>query len=254
MKTRTLLITSLISLWFSAAAATAPDPVLEADALLQAPGLSLPQALQALALYEQALSQPHSPKMPLLIRLARACFLIGELTTDSQRRQYYEKGRAFAEDLLKEAPSRVEGHYWRALHLCGLADVGGALQGKRLLPKIMEELNRARALDEAYDQAGSHRILGRIYYQAPAWPFSVGDLQKSLDHLARAVRLAPGNSTNHLYLAETLLRLNRPAEARRELELALKAPHHAWLTKGLEEDRKEARQRLKEVEAPPSRP
>ena len=102
------------------------------------------------------------------------------------------------------------------MNLCGQADVGGKLLGRKLLPRILEELKRAVALDETYDQAGAHRVLGRIYYEAPGWPLSVGDLQKSLQHLKAAVRLAPATSTNHLYLAQTLLRLQEnPAGARR---------------------------------------
>ena len=121
---------------------------------------------------------------------------------------YYQQGQSYAETLIREEPNRVEGHYWLAMNLCGQADVGGKLLGRRLLPRILEELQRAVALDEAYDQAGAHRVLGRIYYEAPGWPLSVGDMQKSLQHLQAAVRLAPATSTNHLYLAQTLLRLN----------------------------------------------
>ena len=66
------------------------------------------------------------------------------------------------------------------MNLSGLADVGTRMQGFKLLPKIMEELKRVLALDETYDDAGAHRVIGRIYFEAPAWPISVGDKQKSL--------------------------------------------------------------------------
>lgn len=248
---KTLLFIALIFLLLPPALSAAPDPLAGADALLKSPDLDLRQALKALDLYAEALTRAQPPRTPLLTRLTRTCFLIGELTDSGQRQKYYEKGRTYAEMLLKEEPSRVEGHYWLALHLCGLADVGGAMQGLRLLPRIIEELERARAIDENYDQAGSHRVLGRIYYEAPDWPLSVGDIQKSQQHLTTAVRLAPENSTNHLYLAETLMRLNRPEQARLELAGVLKAPRHALLPQGLEDDRKEARRLLKEWEASP---
>ena len=83
--------------------------------------------------------------------------------------------------------------------MCGLADVGGRLQGFKLLPRIMAELKQSLALDETYDQAGAHRVLGRIYYEAPSWPISVGDSKKSLQHLtppsAWPRRTAPTTST-----------------------------------------------------------
>jgi len=248
MLQKTVLITALIFLLLAPGLSAAGDPVAEADGLLKNPALDLPQALRALDLYAQNLAQANPPEVPLLTRLARTCFLIGELTVASQRQKYYEKGQTYAEMLLKEEPIRVEGHYWLAMHLCGLADTGGAMQGRRLLPRIMEELNKAQTINASYDQAGSHRTLGRIYYEAPAWPFSVGDLQKSLQHLTRAVRLAPENSTNHLYLAETLIKLHRQTQARQELEQVLQAPKHALLPRGLEEDRREARRLLEGAE------
>jgi tetratricopeptide (TPR) repeat protein len=246
---RILLSATLIFLWLTSGLGAAPDPLAEADKFLTSPTLGLPQALCALDCYADILATAKPPRRPILTRLARTCFIIGELTVASQRQKYYEKGKTYAEMLLKEEPARVEGHYWLAMHLCGLADTGGAMQGRKLLPRIMEELERARTIDETYDQAGCHRVLGRIYFEAPDWPFSVGDLQKSLHHLSKAALLAPENSTNRLYLAETFIRLNRQAQARQELERVLQCPSHALLPRGLEEDRQQARRLLAGVTA-----
>jgi tetratricopeptide (TPR) repeat protein len=247
---KNLLIATLIFLFLTSMLGAAPDLLKEADGFLDGPEISLPQALCALDLYTEILAKSRPPYAPILTRLARTCFLIGELTLRSQRQKYYEKGESFAKKLLKEEPTRVEGHYWLAMHLCGLADTSGALQGRKLLPQIMKDLELAQAIDETYDQAGCHRVLGRIYFEAPSWPFSVGDLHKSLQHLSRAVLLAPENSTNRLYLAETLLKLNRPDQARQELEKVFQCNKHALLPKGLEEDRKEARRLLERIAAP----
>jgi tetratricopeptide (TPR) repeat protein len=150
----------------------------------------------------------------------------------------------YAEKLLALEPNGVAGYYWKAMNLCGQADVGGRMTGFKLLPKIVAALKECLTLDETYDQAGAHRVLGRIYFEAPAWPISVGDRKKSLQHLTAAVRLAPDNSTNHLYLAETLLDLKDKAQARQELEKVLQAKKHAIRPTGLEEDRQEARRLL----------
>ena len=219
----------------------------EADALLSSPTLTLSQAARALSLYEGALSTAVAPRALLLAHLARTCFVLGQLAPDPQGMGYYQKGQSYAETLIREEPNRVEGHYWLALNLCGQADVGGKLLGRRLLPSILEELQRAVALDETYDQAGAHRVLGRIYFEAPGWPLSVGDLQKSLQHLQAAVRLAPGNSTNHLYLAQTLYRLQDNPAAAQELAQVLKSTRYVVKPQDLEEDRQEARRLLAEI-------
>ena len=228
---------------FGAAAGT----LAEADALLASPTLSMSQATRALSLYEGLLSTGGAPRASLLAHLAHTCFVLGQFTPNQQNMGYYQKGQSYAETLIREEPNRVEGHYWLALNLCGQADVGGKLLGRKLLPRIMEELQRAVALDETYDQAGAHRVLGRIYYEAPGWPLSVGDLQKSLQHLKAAVRLAPATSTNHLYLAETLLRLNDNPAAEQELQQVLKSTRGAVRPQDLEEDRREARRLLGEI-------
>jgi hypothetical protein len=221
----------------------------EADALMRSPRLDMSQAARALSLYQGALSTAGTPRAAVLANLSRTCFVLGQLAPSQQSMGYYRQGQSYAETLIREAPDRVEGHYWLGMNLCGQADEGGKLLGHKLLPRILEELQRAVALDETYDQAGAHRVLGRIYYEAPGWPLSVGDMQKSLLHLKAAVRLAPATSTNHLYLAQTLLRLKDNPGAEQELEQVLKSTRGAVKPQDLEEDRREARRLLAEIKA-----
>ena len=225
-------------------AAGEPDKMAQADALLASPALDYQKAQQALALYE---SLPQG-NPALLTRLARTCFILGDLAPIEERGRYYEKGLDYADKLLAQEPNGVAGHYWKALNFSGQADVGTRMQGFKLLPKIMEELKRVLALDQTYDDAGAHRVIGRIYFEAPGWPISVGDKKKSLTHLTTAVRLAPNHSTNHLYLAETMLDLGQKDQARAELQKVLQDGQHALTPKDLEEDRQEAQRLLKEME------
>jgi tetratricopeptide (TPR) repeat protein len=218
----------------------------EAGALMASPNLTMSQAVRALALYQGALAQG-GPRTALLADLARTCFVLGQMASEGQRMEYYRQGQNYAESLRREAAGSAAGYYWLAMNLCGQADEGGKMMGHKLLPRIMEELQRSLRLDEGYDQAGAHRVLGRIYYEAPGWPLSVGDMQKSLEHLRAAVRLSPGTATNHLYLAETLLKLNETAAARRQLELVLTSRRYVVKAQDLEEDRAEARRRLGEL-------
>lgn len=218
-----------------------------ADELMQGSQWGLVQAQEALGIYTELLPRATGDRYPLLVRLARTAFLVGDMRSDRQRRQCFEAGRGYAEALLQENPGRVEGHYWLAMNLAGLADTGSKREGLQILPQLLTELERALVLEPGYDQAGAARVLGRIYFEAPGWPLSVGHLGKSRSYLQMAVRLAPDNVTNHLYLAETLLRLEETAEAKQELELALRATQHAMWPGGLAEDQKNARRLLAEL-------
>jgi tetratricopeptide (TPR) repeat protein len=255
---RTCGLTILWCIVFSLLSATAglgaaTGSLAEADGLLNSPALSMTQAARALSLYQGLLSTAGAPRALVLAHLGRTCFVLGQLPPEAQAMGYYQQGQSYAETLIREEPNRVEGHYWLALNLCGQAEVGSKLLGNRLLPRILEELHRAVALDATYDQAGAHRVLGRIYYEAPGWPLSVGDMQKSRQHLQAAVHLSPATSTNHLYLAQTLSRLNEAGLARQELAQVLKSTRAAVRPQDLEEDRREARRLLAEMEGEAAR-
>lgn len=245
MKCRGKLLAIIAWLVFSTSLAQAAPPF-KGDALLQNPNLTVQMAQQALDLYEEQLIRG-GDKIVLLPRLSRTCFVLGDMAPREERAPYYDKGLAYAERLVEADPCQAAGHYWKALNLCGQADVGRRMTGFKLLPKIVAALKECLTLDETYDQAGAHRVLGRIYFEAPPWPISVGDKKKSLHHLSAAARLAPDNSTNHLYLAETLLDLKDKAQARQELEKVLQAKSHAIRPKGLEEDYREARRLLEDL-------
>lgn len=206
----------------------------------QPPAVDLKEMRERLASQEKQLSQGGNSRVEVLTELARLSFIIGEMEERCEREKYYEKGKAYGQILSGEEPARVEGHYWLALNICGLAEVGGARRALGLIPTIIHELDTAVAIDETYDQAGPHRILGRIYCKAPCWPLSEGDMEKSLHHLTIAVRLAPENSTNHLYLAETLVQLGKNEEARRELGTVMEPTCHAVFPHSLDEDHEDA--------------
>lgn len=225
--------------------------------LAQPPGMEEADPAEALARWQEELTHDElklssaGPDRPeVLARLARVAFLLADNLPSPRREVYLEKGRHYSELLLTEQPQRVEGYYWSSLTLCGTAKTCGAGRALRMLPEIEARLERAAALDPAYDQAGPHRVLGRLYSEAPPWPISVGDLSKSLDHLRQAVRLAPKTSTNQLFLAETCLRLGRKDEALRALEAVLAATDHPVWPRGLAEDRRKAELLLKEAKGP----
>jgi tetratricopeptide (TPR) repeat protein len=239
--TPTILLAVLLvfSLMTAAGAATLE----QADRLLVDPQFDKDRGLQALAIYESLLPPSGVQRLPVLARLARANFFLGDIANKGQRSHYYEQGRQYAQTILQEDPQRVEGHYWLGLNLAGLADAN-RLQGMRLLPQILSELERAAAIDPGYDQAGAYRVLGRIYYQAPSRPLSVGDVNKSLDLLTKATKLTPANSTNRLYLAETLLKLGRQDQAAQELRQILTATQNADGPRGLAADQRQAKEIL----------
>lgn len=196
--------------------------------------------LEMLVSLEGSLEERKPLRSTALSELARLCFLLGEAADPAEQHKWYEKGRGYAELLRGEEPGRVEGYYWLALNSCGLCETVGAGRALRLLPEIVENLKSAAGIDGTYDQAGPFRVLGRIRFKAPSWPISEGDLVESLHLLRLAVKTAPNNSTNRLYLAETLAQLNKTEEACRELDVALAITSNALTSRQLKEDQEQA--------------
>jgi tetratricopeptide (TPR) repeat protein len=244
LKNLSLILLVLTLAWFSGSCAVRRAAVPEVTAPKEYVDCSMPRLQEDLARYEEELTWAVEERANCLTCMARLCFLLGELSSRDEKAPYFEKGQRYSETLIREKPEWPEGHYWLALNLCGLAEIGGARRGLKLIPEIVEELDTAVKGNPAYDQAGPHRVLGRIYFECPAWPLSVGSIPQSYQHLSAAVAIAPENSTNHLFLAETLFRMGKKEEARRELQQVLNGTRNALCQKFLEEDRQAARRLL----------
>lgn len=239
------LVMGFLVCWGGACAVHRPPPTV-APWEAEAPGCEVPELQRQLAFLEGQISRNSANKASYLVQAARLCFALGELSSKGEKQRYFETGRRFAQTLAAEQPAWAEGHYWLALNLCGLAELGGARRGLGMVPEIVAAMEKALKVNPAYDQAGPHRVLGRIYYECPPWPLSVGDLHLSRRHLSEAVALAVNNSTNHLYLGQTLLKMGRRIEARQELEKVLQVNGYTMCPQHLEEDRREARRLLQE--------
>ena len=135
----------------------------------------------------------------------------------------------------------VEGVYYRALNRGYLAQTRtvGALS---LLSPIAADAKASVEIDEKFDGAGPHRVYGMLLLKAPRWPSGIGDPDEAMEQLAKAVELSPEQPLNHLYYAETLLANDKAAEAKQQLDEAVKAaqaPAWEYLRARLEAQAKE---------------
>ena len=103
-----------------------------------------------------------------------------------------------------------------------LAESFGLRQGIRYRGQIREALEHVLKLDPAFQQGSADRALGRWFYKVPG--LFGGDKRRSEQHLRKALTYNPQSVITRLFLAETLIALDRKAEARQELEAAIAAP------------------------------
>jgi tetratricopeptide (TPR) repeat protein len=190
---------------------------------------------EAVAAYERALrADPAS--LDAAWKLLRALHFKGDYVarTTEDKQKIFARGRDVAEAALDRMAQRVGGrkklddlspqaaakalaaipqakpiHLWAAVHWGLWGDNFGRLAAARqgVGDRVRRSAEILLALDETYEDAAGHRVLGRLHTLAPKVPFVTGwvDRDQAISELRRAVALAPDNFLNHLYLADALL-------------------------------------------------
>jgi len=130
------------------------------------------------------------------------------------------KGRKLAETAVIRLPRNGLAHYLYA-YLTGLEAENDSLRGLELVPIIEREALLASDLNPAVNNGGPNRMLGELYLRAPAFPVSIGDSAKAVDHYRRAVDQDPGFLENRLGLVAALLAEEEPGKACFELKTIL---------------------------------
>lgn len=153
-------------------------------------------------------------------RLARSYAKLSELEGEP-RAATVQPGLAAARKAVELAPDRVEGHYYLA-QLIGFSALLQKGETKPLIKEMVTEGETAVRIDEKFDNAGPLRMLGALYARAPKEPVSIGDPEKAVQYMKRAVADDGDFPLNHLYLAESYIADERYQEADAELVLARK--------------------------------
>jgi tetratricopeptide (TPR) repeat protein len=136
---------------------------------------------------------------------SRLCLYLAERETDQNKReQLAAEGVGFAEIALAQG-GEDDGalHYYLATNL-GLAIREHIVLAMDNLGRLESEMQHAVALNPDEDGGGPLRILGMLYLKAPAWPKGIGDHDKAMELLEKAVKTHPEHPLNHLFYAEAL--------------------------------------------------
>jgi tetratricopeptide (TPR) repeat protein len=250
---RVSLFLPLLALLLSAALPAQDGPMAAGDAAWarRAEGHQGDRALpgpvdEAIAAYGRA-AKEQPDRLEATWKLLRALHYKGEFATQSKegRQQAFARGKEAAEAGIDRLARKLGGRQkldamtpaqaakavsaipeakplflWGAVHWGLWGDVFGRLAAARqgVGDRVRRYSEILIALDERYEDAAGHRILGRLHTLAPKVPFVTGwvDRDKAVAELRRAVALGPDNLDNHLFLAEALLehQPGKAAEAR----------------------------------------
>jgi len=155
-------------------------------------------------------------------KLARAHYWLGGHASAKDRKSFLEAGITAGRAAVAAQPNRPEGHFWIAANMGALAQSFGLRQGLKYRGDIRSELMMVLKLDPAFQQGSADRALGRWYFKVPG--LFGGSKKKSEEHLRRSLTYNPNSIASHYFLAETLLEMDRKAEAIAELQRVVDLP------------------------------
>ncbi|NOT10336.1 MAG: hypothetical protein HOP23_00625 [Methylococcaceae bacterium] len=156
----------------------------------------------------EALTVLRSTQDPVLRRTSlgsRLCLYLAERETNQENREKLAaEGVYFAEAALTQGGNGDGAvHYYLAANL-GLAVREHISLAMNSLDRLENEMKQALDLSPDIDDGGPLRLLGTLYLKAPSWPNGIGDRDKALELLERAVKEHPGHPLNHLFYAQAL--------------------------------------------------
>jgi hypothetical protein len=137
---------------------------------------------------------------------ARICYLLADRTSNpDDRDRLAAEGVRWAEIAYEHGspePGRVQYYLSINLGLAARDPPALAMKNVRVLEKALLE---AIKLAPEEEQGGPLRLLGTLYLLAPPWPDGIGDSDKAMKYLRRAVQEYPDHPLNLIFLALALV-------------------------------------------------
>lgn len=123
---------------------------------------------------------------------------------------------------LKDIPGAAEFFFWDGALIGQWALAYGKMAAARegAAKVILNSGTLASLLDEKMEDAGGHRVVGRLHHQTPSIPFITGwaSNKEAMKHLSKAVESGPANPMNYWFYGEVLMDEGKKAEARSVLK------------------------------------
>lgn len=219
------------------------NPLDQAKALHAAYHEDLTRLDRARDLLEQMLRQ--DPQVPAFIFLARIYFTWGDLRARDEESKLgaYERGRDVGKRAVELAPRDPEAHFWYAANLGRWGQTKGIFRSLFLIPTIQQEMEIILDLNPKHPAA--HGFAGNFYLEVPG--FLGGDLEKAETHFREAIKLDPRLTVLRVDRAKLLIRRERYAEARRELQRVLDETEPRWRADWTARDRPAAQKLLDSI-------
>lgn len=197
-------------------------------------GVALAQSCADKAASAFVVASSDVEKYDALVLQSHCLCYVGQKSSDNNKVRIFHEAKATADRAKLLQPDRAEAYYYAGVALSNWAKGIGILDTIKQQHSIRQEMEKARSKiaivdgrvisGKEYDDYGTNRVLGRMYFQLPV---SLGGDTKKAEHLLREAvigskKISPPNILNILYLADTLLANGKKPEARQLLDETLR--------------------------------
>jgi tetratricopeptide (TPR) repeat protein len=193
----------------------------------------------ALASYRRAV-EIDSSNYEALWKLARAHIDVGTSLPKNEQLQYYVFGEKLARRCVTLHPDSAEGHFYLAVALGRVALHQGGKRKIQIAKEVKAEAERALQCNPKHD--GALHVLGRWNYELAELNFieravakivfgglpTGASYEQAAQYFEQAIAQRPEAPLHHLEYGRTLLKLDRVAEARQQLERCVELPEFFW--------------------------
>ena len=150
--------------------------------------------------YREIVNGDHS-KEKLVKTASLASGLIQVVKDKKNKLKIAKMGYRVAQILMNKYPNDPSGYYYSALHLGYMALYIGPENLLMAIPRIKKLAEKAIKLDPFYHKGSPQVLLCALYFEAPTFPISIGDIEKARQYCSYVVKEFPESCTPYLYLA-----------------------------------------------------
>ncbi|MCH8902784.1 MAG: hypothetical protein IIA45_02580 [Bacteroidetes bacterium] len=181
----------------------------------------------AINYFEKAIKN-RSVEEEVAIELIRSYYFKATFVPMSKdrRKEIYNKGRIFGENMIKKYPDSAPLKFWLAAHWGKWAQAYGALAAAKegVADKIRSLSEDVIRLDPTYYDGGGYQILGLVHQYTPRIPFLLTwpSNNEALIYMKRATKISPNHIGNNFCLAKLLFKKGQRVKAIIILEKTVK--------------------------------
>jgi tetratricopeptide (TPR) repeat protein len=203
-----------------------PETITQADKFF-AERKNLSKLREAKAILMQARKE-NAKNFDVEWRLARYNYFLGRHTTDEKEREdAFEAGRLAGRAAFQLEPNKPDGHFWYGVNLGEQANRSPLTKGLKSLDEIRSKMNKVIELQPNYELASAYDVLAQLELGSRILG---GSPEKAVEYLEKAIEIEKNNGDVRIHLAEALLALKKPAEAKKHLDHVLQMkPHPEYL-------------------------